>query len=117
MLRSSLVALSLLVLALYGCRQEPPAPPEDAYPSEPMTDEDPIEGDPADIEGEELGEDQMDNAKVVDPGPAETEVQTGESFERPDGSSNAAANSMISSPLPRASSHARTVPLATGAMR
>lgn len=73
----------LCILALAAC-MPPPRPPEDPHPPEPVVQEDPIEGDPADIEGEELGEDHMDNAKVVEPGPAEAEVQTGESFERPD---------------------------------
>jgi hypothetical protein len=84
MFRSSIVAISLLVLALPACRQEPPTPPEDPYPSAPVTDDDPIAGDPADIEREEIGEEHTDNAKVVEPGPAETEVQTGETFEQPE---------------------------------
>jgi hypothetical protein len=83
MLRTSLAVISCLALAVPACRTPPPNPPEDPHPSEPVA-QDPIEGDPTDIEGDEIGEDHTDSAKVVEPGPAETEVQTGESFEQPD---------------------------------
>jgi len=81
-MRHSSIA-TLCLLALSAC-PPPPRPPEDPHPPEPVVREDPIEGDPADIEGEELGEDHMDNAKLVEPGPAEAEVRTRESLEQPD---------------------------------
>lgn len=110
MFRSSIVAISMLVLALPGCRQEPPSAPEDAYPSEPMTDEDPIDGDPAAIEREEIGENYMDNAKVVEPGPAETEVQTGASFEQPDGLAKSTLPSTSASTSTGSTPHSRPAP-------
>ena len=85
MLRSSLAVLSCLLATVPACRQPPPGPPDDPQPPEPVVQEDPIEGNAADIENpEEIGEEQMDSAKVVSPGPAETEVLTGKTPEAPD---------------------------------
>lgn len=75
MSRTPLALLSCLLLALPACRQPPPTPPEDPPPPDPVVQEDPIAGDPADIERPEIGEEHTDSAKVVSPGPAETEVQ------------------------------------------
>lgn len=84
MSRTSLALLSCFLLATPACRQPPPNPP-DPQPPEPIVQEDPIEGDAADIEHpEEIGDEQMDSAKVVSPGPAETEVLTGKTPEEPD---------------------------------
>ena len=76
MSRPSLALLSGLVLTLACCRPSPPNPPTDPHPPEPVVQQDPIEGDPSDIEGEEIGEDHMDNAKIVEPGPADAAVGT-----------------------------------------
>jgi hypothetical protein len=51
--RTSLALLSCFLLALPGCRPPPPNPPDDPHPPEPVVQEDPIEGGPADIEREE----------------------------------------------------------------
>lgn len=83
--RALLALLTCLLLALPACRQSSSNPPEEgAAPSDPATDVDPLEGEPADIEGDEIGEDQLDDAKVVEPGPAESEVQKGNSETWPD---------------------------------
>jgi hypothetical protein len=83
--RPPFALLSCLVLAVPACRQPPPIPPEDPQPPEPVAQEDPIPGDAADIENlEEIGDEHMDSAKVVDPGPAETEVRMGNDATWPD---------------------------------
>ena len=83
--RSPFALLSILVLLVPACRQPPPDPPGDPHPPEPVVADDPIEGDPADIENlEEIGDEQMDSAKIVSPGPAETEVQRGNDATWPD---------------------------------
>jgi hypothetical protein len=73
----------LCMLAITACTP-PPRPPEEPQPPEPIVHEDPIAGDPAAIEREEIGEERLDSARIVEPGPAEAEVRTGSSFERPD---------------------------------
>jgi len=74
--RLPLTLLPWLLLAIPACRQPPPSPPDDPHPPEPVVQEDPIAGDPTDIEHpEEIGEEHMDRAKLVEPGPAETEVR------------------------------------------
>lgn len=85
MSRTSLTLLACLALALPACRQPPPTPPEDPHPPDPVVQEDPIAGDPTDIENpEEIGEEHTDSAKIVSPGPAETEVQKGNDSTWPD---------------------------------
>jgi hypothetical protein len=85
MSRTSLALLSCFLLATPACRQPPPDPPGDPHPPEPVVADDPIEGNAADIENpEEIGDEQMDSAKIVSPGPAETEVQTGKSLDEPE---------------------------------
>lgn len=84
--RTPLALLTGLLLTAPACHHEksPSNPPEETRTVEPTVQEDPIEGDPADIENpEEIGEEQMDSAKLVSPGPAEAEVQTGHSLDEP----------------------------------
>lgn len=56
------------LLALPACAERPSdtesQPPSDVG----------VEGDPAEIEGEEIGEESIDSARAVEPGPAELEV-------------------------------------------
>lgn len=72
--------LPWLVLTLLGCQPSTTTTPPEPDASVPVTQEDPIEGDPTDIEREEIGEDYVDSAKVVEPGPAEAEVRKRESL-------------------------------------
>lgn len=72
MSRPALVLLSCLVLAPLACRRSPPVPPGTEI--EPPTQEDPIDG-------KEMGEDKTDEAKIVEPGPAESEVRTGDELD------------------------------------
>lgn len=65
------VAFSVLAIATTACRRSPPVPPGTEI--EPPTQEDPLDG-------KELGEDE---AKVVEPGPAESEVRTGDELDNP----------------------------------
>jgi hypothetical protein len=84
MSRTPFALLSTLLLALPACRP-PPTPPEDPQPPDPVVTNDPIAGDPTDIENlEEIGDEQTDSAKIVSPGPAETEVQKGNDSTWPD---------------------------------
>jgi hypothetical protein len=62
------ILLVAACLAPVACAERP----RDAESVEP--DDVGIEGDPAEIEGAEIGEETMDNAKAVEPGPAELEV-------------------------------------------
>lgn len=78
--RPSLLVIPCLALASAACHRPPSTTPEEPVP---VTQEDPLEGDPAAIEREEIGEDHVDSAKVVEPGPAEAEVQERDGM-RPD---------------------------------
>ena len=70
--RRTLVLLASLSLAVLACRRSPPVPPGTEV--EPPAQEDPIDG-------KELGEHAADEAKIVEPGPAESEVRTGDELD------------------------------------
>jgi hypothetical protein len=70
--RFPVVAFSVLAVATTACRRSPPVPPDTEI--EPPTQEDPLDG-------KELGESKTDEAKIVEPGPAESELRTGDELD------------------------------------
>jgi len=83
MLRYAPALMLTLSVVAGGCQPSPTTSPDDTDPPPPVTQSDPIAGDPTDIEGEEIGEDMPDNARLVGQGPAEAAVNTGESMDLP----------------------------------
>jgi hypothetical protein len=81
--RPALALLAGLLLSPLACRRSPPVPPD--VPLEPIVQEDPIEEEAGDGRGK-IGEDEPDTARIVEPGPAETEVRTGKVPEQPEAS-------------------------------
>jgi myo-inositol-hexaphosphate 3-phosphohydrolase len=68
-----------LALAAAGCTNTTPT----VTPEEAEAIDDDVEGTPTDIEDDEIGDDQADDAEAVEPGPAELEVGEPNEFGTP----------------------------------